>query len=183
MAQLKIWMPEHSGVRGPYFGEGDLYMVGIYVMEFFNAVIKGTKVLDSCDYYFDALPSSIGERDLVCHLLAKQSRSIVANHTSNALGPGGSTFFSSKSKAVISEIYMTAVDGDANKSRLLANLIIHELMHNKIDARSSQDIVHRIVGGRVSKGNINASSTPSAADIAAMRARIADKVPQHLGNS
>jgi hypothetical protein len=158
-------------------------MVGIYVMEFFNAVIKGTKVLDSCDYYFDALPSSIGERDLVCHLLAKQSRSIVANHTSNALGPGGSTFFSSKSKAVISEIYMTAVDGDANKSRLLANLIIHELMHNKIDARSSQDIVHRIVGGRVSKGNINASSTPSAADIAAMRARIADKVPQHLGNS
>jgi hypothetical protein len=183
MAMLKVLMPQHEGTYNEYFGEGDFYAVGNYVIDFFNEVIKGSKTFDSCDYFFDALPSAVGERDLVCHILASQSKSIVANHTSDPLGPSGSTVLSTRSKAVISEVYMTAVDGDASKPRLLANLIIHELMHNKIDARSSQDIVHRIVGGSVSKSTINASSTPNAADIAAMTTRIADKVPQHTGNS
>lgn len=183
MATLKIFMPQHEGTYSQYFGEGDFYAVGNYAMDFFNEVIKSSKIFDSCDYFFDATPSSVGERDLVCHILASQSKSIVANHTSDPLGPSGSTVLSTRSKDVISEVYMTAVDGDASKPRLLANLIIHELMHNKIDARSAQDIVHQIVGGSVSKGTINASSTPNAQDIAAMRGKIADKVPQHASSS
>jgi hypothetical protein len=181
MATLKIFMPLHEGTLDyPYVGESGLYMVGIYLMEFFNEVIAGSSVFDSCDYFFDSSAlSAIGERDLVCHILASQYYSIAKNHTSKSLGPAGTTVFSTKSKKVITEVYMTAIDGDAAKTRLLANLIIHELMHNKIDAQVNQNIVHNIVGGSVSKTPISSSSTPTAKDIAAMKKRIAVNVPQH----
>ena len=181
MATLKIFMPLHEGTLDyPYVGESGLYMVGTYLMEFFNEVIAGSSVFDSCDYFFDASAlSAIGQRNLVCHILASSGYSIATNHTSQSLGPAGTTVFSTTSKKVISEVYMTAIDGDAAKTRLLANLIIHELMHNKIDAQVTQNIVHNIVGGSVSKTPTSSSSTPNAKDIAAMKKRIAVDVPQH----
>jgi hypothetical protein len=117
-------------------------------------------------------------------MLRDQSRSIVSRHSSDALGQGGSTVYSQSAKAMISEIYMDAIEGDAAKARLTANLIIHELMHNKLDAHPSKYVfndIHTLPNGRVSKGPVTSSSTPSPADITAMRKGINLEIKQYTG--
>lgn len=166
-----------------YFGEGDAYAVGNYLIDFFDQVCKGSKSFDKSDYWYNPKSSQIGSRDLVCYLLPSSRRSIVARHTSEALGAGGSTVLSPKNNTVISEVYMTSIDGDASKARLLANIIIHELMHNKLDAQRVVRDVHNIAGGRVSAGSaLNSSSTPNDADVKAMRQGIDLAIPQHTGD-
>jgi hypothetical protein len=164
------------------FGEGDGYATGNYLLEFFEKVIKGSKTFDSCDFFYNPPAGAVGAKDLVCYMLSSQSQSIVSGHTSDPLGPAGSTVFSTRSKGMISEIYLNSTNGDADRARLAANLIAHEWMHNKLDAHPSKSVisdVHAIKGGRVSRDTVNTSSTPNDADVAAMRKGIALDIPQH----
>jgi len=77
-----------------------------------------------------------------------------------------------------------AIDGDASRSRLLANIIFHELMHNKLDTHPSRSVlsdVHGIANGRLSHIPVNSSMRPSSSDIAAMRRGIPVSIPQYTG--
>jgi predicted dehydrogenase len=167
-------------------GEGGLYMVGLHLIDFFNQVVAGSQSFTGSDYWYNSDAGQVGPKDLVCYMLTSSGRSIVARHSSDQLGAAGSTVWSLTSQAMISEIYMDATTGDASRPRLLANLIIHELMHNKLDAHPSRAVltnIHSIANGRVSTGgSISSSSTPSAADVAAMRRGINLAMPQHTGD-
>jgi hypothetical protein len=167
-------------------GEGGLYMVGLHLIDFFNQVITGSQTFSGSDYWFNPDAGQVGPKDLVCYMLSNSSRSIAARHSGGQPGAAGSTVWSLNSQAMISEIYMDATTGDASRPRLLANLIIHELMHNKLDSHPSNAVlsdIHSIANGRVStSGAITSSSTPSPEDIRAMRRGIERSIPQHTGD-
>ena len=167
------------------FGEGDMYATGLYLTDYLNTVCSGVTGFDSADFHWEGSASSVRDTDLVCYVLADQSRSIVARHSSDPLGGGGSTVWSTRANAMISEVYMMAVEGDASRSRLLANLIFHELMHNKLDSHPTHSIlpdVHAIPNGRLSRIPVNSSMRPSDADVAAMRRGIRPSMPQYTGS-
>jgi hypothetical protein len=170
-------------------GEGGLYMVGLHLIDFFNQVVAGSQSFTGSDYWYNSDAGQVGPKDLVCYMLTSSGRSIVARHSSDQLGAAGSTVWSLTSQAMISEIYMDATTGDASRPRLLANLIIHELMHNKLDAHPSLAIfnttagIHGIANGRVSTGgSVSSATTPSQADIRAMRRGINLSIPQHTSD-
>ena len=170
--------------NGPTFGEGTMYVTGLYLTEYLDKACKGTD-FDHSDFHWEGSGSQVRDTDLVCYVLESSFNSIVANHGAQGdLGGGGSTGWSTRSHAMISEVYWGTVDGDANTGRLLANLIFHELMHNKLDAHPTdwliQD-VHKISGGRVSKVPVSSSSKPSAEDIEAMRKGLKQRVKQYTG--
>jgi hypothetical protein len=170
-------------------GEGGLYQVGLYLIDFFDQVVAGVATFSGSDYWYNSDAGQVGAKDLVCYMLSNSGRSIVANHSNDPLGQAGSTVWSQSSRAMISEIYMDATAGDASRPRLLANLIIHELMHNKLDSHPSLAVltgasgIHGIQNGRVSTGGaITSASTPSDADVRAMRRGINLAIPQHTGD-
>jgi hypothetical protein len=181
MVILQLFLQQKYDNGREDFGEGDGYFVGLALMEFFDAACRGSGVFDRSDYWWNHGPGEPGPRDLVCYLLPGPNRSIARNHTTDPLGAGGSTVWSTTAGAMISEIYMSATTGDAARSRLVANLIIHEWLHNKLDAHPSRSVlrdVHGIRGGSVSTGTVNSSMRPSAADIAAMRRGLGVAIPQ-----
>ena len=185
MATLQLYLIPRFD-RGFYdFGEGDMYVTGIYLTEYFNSVCSGVSGFEGSDYHWEGAASNVRDTDLVCYVLANQGRSIAARHSDGTLGDGGSTVWSTRAHAMITEVYMTAVEGDASRSRLLANLIFHEFMHNKLDSHPSRSVlpdVHAIRDGRLSHVPVNSSMRPSDADVAAMRRGIPVAIPQYTGS-
>jgi hypothetical protein len=189
MAVLNVHLISRFNYDHEDIGEGGLYQVGLYLIDFFDQVVSGTSTFTSSDFWYNSDAGQVAAKDLVCYMLTSSGDSIVANHTSDPLGPAGSTVWSQSSRAMISEIYMDATTGDASRPRLLANLIIHELMHNKLDAHPSLAIfnttagIHGIANGRVSTGgSVSSATTPSQADIRAMRRGINLSIPQHTSD-
>jgi hypothetical protein len=67
----------------------------------------------------------------------------------------------------------------------LALCIMHELMHNKLDAHPTRRIfadIHSLIrGGVVSQEVVNASASPSPQDVAAMRRSLGLQIAQYTG--
>jgi len=182
MAILHLYIiPKIS--TGPDWGEGTMYVTGLYLKEYFDQVVAGVPAFDASDFHWEATAGQVTDRDLVCYLLRSPSRSIVQRRGGGGdVGAGGSTAWSTRDHAMISEVYWEAIEGDRNKARLLANLIFHEWMHNKLDAHPSSRVladVHLIPNGRLSRTPVNSSMTPSAADIAQMRRGIDRRIAQY----
>jgi hypothetical protein len=185
MATLQVYLIPRFSTSYFDFGEGAMYVTGLYLKEYLDQVCANLSGFSGSDFHWEVgSASAIQDTDLVCYVLRDAAASIVQKHTSDALGAGGSTVWSTRSHAMISEVYMTAIEGDASRYRLLANLVFHELMHNKLDAHPSLAVlsdVHAISGGSVSKVPVNSSKRPSKADIAKMRLGVPKKIKQYTG--
>jgi hypothetical protein len=181
MAIFKVYLSKKFSFEQG-FGEGDLYVAALFIMDFFKEVIKGSKTFTGCDYFTEPNAAMVGSQDVLCYLLANSTRSIASRNSAPALGGTGTTWC--PQGKVISEIYMDVVIGQADVSRLLANIIIHELMHNKLDADPNQTVqeVHKILGGQVSRDKqLSAADVPSQQDVEAMRKGIGLAIAQHTG--
>lgn len=182
MATIQLYLIPRFSRTFFNFGEGSMYEVGTMLRDYFNTICSGVRGFDGSDFHWEGDASAVTDTDLVCYVLADRSRSIVRRHSSDPLGPGGSTVWSTRSHAMISEVYLASADGDRSRSRLLANLILHEWMHNKLDAHPSRAVlrdVHSIRGGTVSHLPVNSSMRPSAADVRAMRRGIPLHISQY----
>lgn len=184
MTALNVFLVPRSS-NFPDYGDAEAAGVAQHVAAFFKDVCAGNKPFDGVRMARSAVPAQVGPKDLLCYIVSDPDRGLVKKKNGGvAPNAAGATLFSASDATVISEIYLSRCAGDANRVRLIANLILHELMHNKLDAMPGAGRVrdvHTISNGSVSKGTINASSTPSAADVAAMRAGIGRAVPQYTG--
>jgi hypothetical protein len=181
MAILRINLVSRVS-RGEHWGEGSMYQVGTSLREYFNSVCAGYPGFEGSDFTWEANSSAVGDLDVVCYLVSRPFNSIARNHTSQPLGVAGTTVWSTRSRAMISEVYMSAVEGDRARNRLLANLIFHELMHNKLDAHPDRyvvDDIHVIQGGSISHVPVNSSAHPSSSDLAQMRRGLGVQIPQY----
>ncbi len=165
----------------PGFGEGDLFMAGTFIMAFFKDVIKHT-TFGSCNLFTEPTAATVGATDLLCYLLPDANHSIAIKRGAPFTGGSGTTWC--PNGRCSSEVYMDTVIGGIGRSRVLANVIIHELLHNKLDADPNQTImdVHRIgsaIGRDTSKKPLTASDMPSVKDVQAMRQGIGQKIKQY----
>jgi hypothetical protein len=181
MAELKIFLVQKFA-NNPDWGEGDGYYIALKVLGFLQDVIKGSGAFDSVDYTFEGTRNAVGQRDVVCYLVKDKRDSLVAKNTSQPLGKNGSTFFATS--GMISEVYLDAAGTYNDRDDILAVNVMHELMHNKLDAHPDKNVfadIHKINGASIALETTNASSTPSSADIGAMRKGIGLAIPQFTG--
>ncbi len=84
---------------------------------------------------------------------------------------------------MISEVYIDAVDGDANFDSKLAKLAFHELMHNKLDAhpiKATATNIHKSGGAGLALENPGSQDlTPR--NVALMAAHLTLEIPQWTG--
>ncbi len=185
MATLRVFLVYHMNRDRMNFGEGDGYYVGQQIKSFLDDVCAGSKVFTDSDYFSDATADAVGRRDLVCYILERRRDSIVSARTGTTPSKNGATAWSTNDHAMISEVYMDTFGDYDDRYDQMAVCIMHELMHNKLDAHPSRsvfsDIHTDIRGGVLCKETINASASPSAADVKAMRRGIGLEIAQYTG--
>jgi hypothetical protein len=187
MTILQIFMVYNLSRERQNWSEGDGYYVGQRVTDFFDKVCKGTK-FSSSDFFVNPSVSDVKQGDLVCYILENKKISIITPKYTGALphGHAGATWWSPSDEAMISEVYVEELGTFDDRYAMAANTIIHELMHNKLDAhprlRIFRDMHKDIQKGSVSKAKVNSSAIPNEADISAMRRGIALDIPQYTGD-
>lgn len=181
--ELRLLLVPKFDLSDDDFGEGSGYAMGNTLKGYFTSCIQTTK-FTSVDFWYDADAKSVTSDDLVCYLVFKPSRSVVqARGCTEALGAGGTTWWSVRDNAMISEVYFEATRGDANRTTLLANLIYHEWMHNRLDAgmHEYQDVHATPRGVLTTGGPISGRMAPNAVDITAMRRGLHHPIKQYAG--
>ncbi len=121
--------------------------------------------------------------ELVVYFLPQRRKSLIRKITrsSRNLGGAGTTF--KTAKGMVSEVYIfEATDGSAQKSRLLSNLVFHELMHNKLDAdpNQRQANVHNLGGAGATPTTV--SSVPTASNKRIMARWLSLDIKQYTGH-
>jgi hypothetical protein len=118
--------------------------------------------------------SNVKDDDLLVYVVSRNSSftSIVAHRNaamwaSNPTRSGLTSVLPRDNNAIVSEVYWEKVQGDPDMPHLLANLIFHEFMHNKLDAveHQGEDFVHlRGGGGLAVPGGLSAADRPNDAN-------------------
>lgn len=177
-----VLVPKYDNAAAD-FGEGDGYMMGNYLVEYFTPSLRSTK-FSSVDYTYEPDASAVTSDDLVCYVLPRQRASLILRkYPTLTLGQGGSTIWSPNDNAVISEVYLDSSQGDADRARLMANLIFHEWLHNRLDAGPHiyQDVHATPHGVLTTSGGINSNMRPAPADTVSMRRGLVHPHAQYTG--
>lgn len=155
-------------------------MIGCKLRDMFNIVCKHkNSEFSNADFFWE--PGYVSDEDVVVYLLGKESSSIVKSKggTSKHANPSGATFQSSD--GMISEVYLKKMDGAMDFSTLVANIIFHEIMHNKLDAAKNSGIADIHVSGvdGLAKPIIDRSTMLTDKNISLMAPALSRKIPQY----
>jgi hypothetical protein len=174
-----LWLVNLAPGNEFYWGEGTMYAVGNYLKDMFQKVIDH----DSCPFervHWSWERGVVQQTDIVLYFLASQYDSIikekykaVPKHNS---GSGG-TFPSAG--GMLSEVYLKAMQGDFNYSRLVAKLAFHECMHNKIDTPAGSTVADIHSGDGLAAAMISNGTDLTDKNISMMAANLGRKVVQH----
>ncbi|MFL5342325.1 MAG: hypothetical protein ACJ8F7_19430 [Gemmataceae bacterium] len=183
---FNIWLKNLAPGTQYYWGEGTMYMVGNHLVEYFNAACDLSPEFDKADFSWEPDANKIEDYELLVYVLQSSNASIVKSLTKDPLGPGGSTF-PTTDKGVASEIYLGPSEGDADFARLIANLIFHEFLHNKLDAFAPpahpvlQD-VHTQGGAGLAVESLKNSDRPTPRNLQLMASNLGKKHSQYTGD-
>ena len=123
---------------------------------------------------------SIGDKDLLCYIVADFSSSVLINFNAGLQhneGDAGETTYTADKKIAASEVYMDVINQNSDPATLLANIIFHELMHNKT---TTGDELHKSADG-LAKETVTETDTLTAANIKTMQGSLGKAVTQWVG--
>jgi hypothetical protein len=137
--------------------------------------------------------ASVGDKELLVYIVPNGSSfsSVIARRARSGWTPStssGLTFDIGSANggavSICSEVYWDRVEGDSQRSRLLANLIFHEFMHNKLDAAagSTFDVHTRGGGGLATRDPINHDMRPNDHNMDLMARALNTRHAQFTGN-
>lgn len=159
---------------GQHWGEGTRYVVGNELKKMFDEVC----VLDACpfsssDYSWD--PQSVDDTSLLVYFVNGHDESkIRIVKPGTGLGPGGTTHISSAGN--LSEVYVSAADGQDNPARAIAVLAFHEAMHNLLKLGNG---LHATGGMGLAAATIFSNSSLSPKNKALMAPVMGKKIRQN----
>jgi hypothetical protein len=172
-----------------------MFVVGTYLKTWFDEVCNKTRRFGKSSFSWRPILGGIEDWELLVYILPSQKQSIVAKYSTipttkdadgNVIPPTGATF-AHPTRGIISEVYFDMVEGDAYQDRLLAILVFHEWMHNKLDAVPVAPVlpggVHNLHGGKASSGMaLDHNDEPNIVDKSAMVKGLASSGdnPQYL---
>jgi hypothetical protein len=162
-----------------------------HLLDYFNQACAGSNDFDGAEFQWDPYAEDVGPTDALCYFLDYEHRSIVREFASEEeekeLSPelGGLTFFPEEKKKMISEVYMEKMQGDPHLDWMVANVMFHELVHNKCDAHPDPDVrvtedYHKLNKG-LAVGNINGTMRADQAEFDLLRKGLPKKIPQYTG--
>ena len=125
---------------------------------------------------------TISSKDLLCYIVSDFDSSVVKKFDSTITdgGTAGNTSFKTGATSTsASEVYLDVITNACTDVALgMAKLIFHELMHNKA---TMGDSLHSQGGGGLAAETVTESTTRTLANVAFMKARLANQVIQWQG--
>lgn len=182
---FKVWLvgavsPSSRHFQYNCYGEGAMYSIGMRLKSLFDQVCQHKdSTFAAADYSWEM--GKPADTDVVVYCLSTRDMSILARKNSSPIhnsASGGTGLFNNQ---MISEVYMTAFDGAANYSTLAANIIFHEIMHNKLDAPAAKTIndLHISGGAGLAMPSVSAASGLTPKNIELMAGALGKVVPQY----
>ena len=180
-AVLKLFLVQKFDPVSDGFGDAFKTSAGKTLVEYFTRAIGGTS-FSSVELTWTGKASEVTRNDLVCYCVPTVKQSVIAASGlpfGGSLGGSGTT--GALGSGVVSEVYMLALRGndpragfDPKRDTLLANIVLHELMHNLLDATKPALVnVHAVPGGTIGVDTdttpINSNMSPSVGDIGAIK--------------
>jgi len=179
----KVWLVDHPPYAD-YWSDERRASTANFLKSLFDAVCKTGKAgFDSTEVTWANSGGARKPEHLVIHFFRRSSDGLLYMWGTRGLDKSGATLWVPSKNAVVSEVYVETMDGEANFGRLAANLAFHEAMHNKLDAypsNKSKVDVHNIPGGSLAreKPPLTYSTPLTAADKNAMAPGLKRIVPQ-----
>lgn len=177
---FRIWLVDRGARSDYYWGEGTMYAVGCYLRDYFNQICQhAASPFASAMFSWSGNAGNVAGNELVVYFLANPRRSIIQGRFNATIGHAdGATFMSSA--GMVSEVYLSAPEGDRDYPRLVANLAFHELLHNKLDAEQKSVVkdIHALNGG-LSLVPVKRGAQLSPKEIELMAKNLKREIPQY----
>jgi hypothetical protein len=181
---FKIWL---VGAANPTsfqyncYGEGAMYAIGMKLKTMFNTICQHSKSpFAAADYSWEK--GNVAPTDVVVYCCGtKEKGSIIKSKSGVPIHESASGGTFAYTGGMISEIYLRTIDGAANFSSVAANIIFHEIMHNKLDAPAKKSVfdIHTLGGGGLASPTVSAGSALTAKNIELMAGALSKVVPQY----
>jgi hypothetical protein len=162
------------------------------LQDYFRDIIRLNRSFDEVQSWLMPTAEFVKPADLLVYIVSTGNsfNSIVARKrpdvwTPNPQRSGLTVDIGQNAVSIVSEVYWDRVAGDRDQPRLLANLIFHEFMHNKLDAveHSGTDFVHRQGGGGLAVATpLSSDMRPNQVNNQLMAAALGRNHPQHTGD-
>jgi hypothetical protein len=155
------------------------------IRELFDLCCNGHKTFGSSETTWSGsapATGSVEDHELVLYFLASRGKSKVVKEGGDSVHAAGATY--AATKGMISEIYVDESWGDRRPGLLYGNLAFHELMHNKLDAHTTQKTfsdIHTQGGKGLAASKVDADTKHTDDNIKHMRAALDRKIKQYLG--
>ncbi len=181
---FKIWlvgMANPSSFDYNCYGEGTMYAIGMKLKTMFNQICQhDSSTFASADYSWD--PGTPADTDVVVYVCGtKEKGSIIKSKSGKPIHDSASGGTYPYTGGMISEVYLRQFDGAANFSTVAANIIFHEIMHNKLDAPTQKTVfdIHSLGGGGLASPVVSAGTALTDKNIALMAGALSKKVKQY----
>lgn len=173
---LTVWLGNISGESDERMGS-----VRTYLLALFNGISDGTNSFDTVRII--TATDSIGTKDLLCYVVSSFANSVVTNFDSTVTGgdgvAGNTCFKTGGTNTAASEVYMDVITNACDDvAKGMANLIFHELMHNKSLMGNE---LHSKGGGGLAAEVVTQSTARSQGNVDFMKARLGKDITQWQG--
>lgn len=173
---LTVWLGNLSGETSDRMSS-----VRTYLLSLFSGISDGSNSFDTVRII--SASDSIGKKDLLCYVVSNFDKSVVKNFDSTVTGgsgvAGNTNFRTGDTNISASEIYMDVITNACdNVEKGMANLIFHELMHNKA---VMGDALHSQGGGGLAAEVVTQDTSRSQGNVDFMKARLSKEVTQWQG--
>lgn len=176
---FNLWLVDKGTRSDFYWGEGTMYAVGSYLVEYFSQICQHKdSSFASADFSWSGNAGRVQEHELVVYFLSSKSNSII-NNNGGAPKHWGSGGTYPAPGGIITEVYLDMMEGDADYPRLVANIAFHELLHNKLDTATpvSTSDIHKL-GGGLAVPTVSRGLRPSGQEIGLMAKALSKKAKQ-----
>lgn len=128
MTTYNFYLKDRGTSAGNFWGEGDRYVLGLEMKKLFDEIcLLSACPFSTSDFWWD--PATVSDTELLIYFVDAPGDSLVRRIRPNTpLGGGGTTHISTAGN--LSEVYLSAIAGQADPVRALAVLAFHEGMHN-----------------------------------------------------
>ena len=181
---FKIWLvgaANPTSFKYNCYGEGAMFVIGMQLKTMFNRICQHkNSAFESADYSWEK--GNVADTDVVVYCAGtKEYGSIIKSKSGQPIHDSASGGTFAYSGGMISEVYLRTIDGAANFSSVAANIIFHEIMHNKLDAPTAKTVgdIHTQGGGGLASATVAAGTALTDANIALMAKALSKKVPQY----
>lgn len=184
---FKIWL---VGAANPTsfqyncYGEGAMFAIGMKLKMMFNQICQHKKSpFASADYSWDM--GSVAATDVVVYCVGTKERgSLIKDKNGTPIHESASGGTFAYTGGMISEVYLRTIDGAADFSSVAANIIFHEIMHNKLDAPALKTVgdIHTQGGGGLANAVVSAGSALTPQNVELMAGALGKKVSQYTAD-